>query len=150
MFHNNIVKIKKKKKKKKKNKRNLFKSASKLPSLPILHNLHLFLLLEEVKIFNLKKKKKKTTVTTIKFHVCIGKYDKWFCIKSWQSLQIYFFCVKALIEKRLSGRCRKHSRCMLLWSCTNTLMTMTKLSNWAFADIFKYIINMSPMYSCLL
>ena len=26
--------------------------------------------------------------------LCIGSYDKWFCIKHDKSLQIYFICVK--------------------------------------------------------
>ena len=28
------------------------------------------------------------------FFFCMDSYNKWFYIKSWQSLQIYFFCVK--------------------------------------------------------
>ena len=40
----------------------------------------------------------------------IGSYDKWFCIKSWQMFANLLLLCKASSKKRLSERCRKHSR----------------------------------------
>ena len=41
--------------------------------------------------------------------LCIGSYDKWFCIKSLQKFANLLLLCKAPTKTRLSERCRKHS-----------------------------------------
>ena len=69
-----------------------------------LHNLLSFLLWEKVKIIDFLSK----VMTRIIF-LCIGSYDKWFCIKSWLQFANLLLLSKASSKKQLSERCRKHS-----------------------------------------
>ena len=45
--------------------------------------------------------------------VCTDSYDKWFCIKSWHTFANLLLLYKAPSKKRLSERCRMHSRIVI-------------------------------------
>ena len=69
-----------------------------------LHNLHSFLLWGKVKILDFFKNQK------LEWNfLCIGSYDKWFCIKSWQKFANLLLLCTAPGKKRLSKRCWKDS-----------------------------------------
>ena len=47
--------------------------------------------------------------------LCIGSYDKWFCIKSWQKFaNLLLLCKAPSKKKRLFERSRKHSKCLFM------------------------------------
>ena len=74
-----------------------------------LHNLHSFSLWKEMKIFFFFFFFFFFFKQWLEWNfLCIGSYDKWFCIKSLQKFANLLLC-KALPKTRLSERCRKHS-----------------------------------------
>ena len=121
MFHNNIGKISEIL-----NKWSLLKSAFKLPTLLVLHNLEPFLLrkMEFFKVLN--------PLNRIKL-LCIGSFDKRFRSESWQKFTNLFLSSKAPCKNWLSERYWKQSGSFdyLLWNaCLLYAKDLLRRSIW--------------------